>query len=142
MDLRQLIPNLAVSGQITPQDVAALAEAGFKVLINNRPDQEIGPGEDSATMAEAAAAAGMRYHYLPFVPGQITPDLITGFADAMAERGPHFAYCRSGNRSTVLWALTQAGKRPEEEILQIAANAGYDLSGIRPMLASLASRAG
>ncbi|AUH63534.1 TIGR01244 family sulfur transferase [Paracoccus zhejiangensis] len=142
MDLRQLIPDLAVSGQITPQDVAALAEAGFKVLINNRPDEEIGPEEDSSVMAEAARAAGMSYHYIPFVPSQITPEMITGFAEAMAERGPHFAYCRSGNRSTVLWALTQASKRPHDEILQIAANAGYDLSGIRPMLASLASRRG
>lgn len=142
MDLRQLIPALAVSGQITPQDVPALAEAGFKVLINNRPDEEVAPEENSEVMAEAAAAAGMRYHYIPFVPGQVTPDMITGFAEAMSARGPHFAYCRSGNRSTVLWALTQANKRPQDEILQIAANAGYDLTGIRPMLTSLASRRG
>lgn len=142
MDLRQLIPNLAVSGQITPQDVTALAEAGFKVLINNRPDAEVDASENSQTMAAAAEAAGMTYHYLPFTPGQITPDLITGFAEAMADRGPHFAYCRSGNRSTVLWALTQAGKRPEAEILEIAAKAGYDLTGIRPLIQSLVGREG
>ncbi|TRW96220.1 TIGR01244 family phosphatase [Paracoccus sp. M683] len=142
MDLRQLSPDLAVSGQITPQDVSALAEAGFKVLINNRPDAEVGADENSAVMAEAARAAGMTYYYLPFVPGQITPELLTGFADATTGRGPHFAYCRSGNRCTVLWALNQAGKRPEAEILEIAAKAGYDLTAIRPMLASLATRKG
>lgn len=142
MDLRQLTPDLAVSGQITPRDVPALAEAGFKVLINNRPDAEIGPDENSDVMAQAAKAAGMTYHYLPFTPGQLTSDLIDGFGAATTGRGPHFAYCRSGNRCTVLWALTQAGKRPEAEILQTATNAGYDLTAIRPMLASLAARRG
>lgn len=142
MDLRQLTANLAVSGQITPADVAALAEAGFKVLINNRPDEEIGPEEDSAAMARAAQDAGLQYRYLPFVPGQVTPDLISGFAEALSLPGAHFAYCRSGNRSTVLWALTQAGKRPEAEIIETAAQAGYDLTGIRPLIASLASRRG
>ncbi|AUH34764.1 TIGR01244 family sulfur transferase [Paracoccus tegillarcae] len=140
MDLRQLTPDLAVSGQITPQDVPALAEAGFKVLINNRPDAEVGPDEDSAAMAKAAEAAGLTYHYLPFIPGQLTSELIDGFGSAAKGRGPHFAYCRSGNRCTVLWALTQAGKRPEAEILETATNAGYDLTSIKPMLASLAAR--
>lgn len=142
MDLRQLSPSLAVSPQIQPSDVPALAEAGFRVLVNNRPDQEVESEIDHEVMARAAEAAGMSYHYLPFVPGQITPQLINDFAEATAGLGPVIAYCRSGNRCTVLWALTQAGKRPEEEILQIGAEAGYDLSPIRPLLASLVSRKG
>lgn len=142
MDLRQLTPDLAVSAQILPEDVARLAEAGFKVLVNNRPDEEITPEIDHQAMAEAAKAAGMEYHYLPFTPGQVTPELISGFGAAIGGQKPVFAYCRSGNRSTVLWALTQAGKLPEAEIIETAAKAGYDLSGVRPLIASLASRAG
>lgn len=142
MDLRQLTPDLAVSEQIRPEDVARLAEAGFKVLINNRPDNEAPAGCNHRAMQAAASAAGIEYHYLPFHPGQITPDLITGFGAATSRDKPAFAYCRSGNRSTILWALAQAGKRPEREILEIAARAGYDLSGNRAMIASLASRAG
>ena len=57
-------------------------------------------------------------------------------------QGPVIAYCRSGNRSTVLWALNQAGRMPEDEILSTADAAGYDLSGVRPLIASLASRKG
>ena len=140
MDLRQLSPNLAVSDQIQPEDVSALAEAGFKVLINNRPDPEVGPGIDHAAMSEAAEKAGMRYHYLPFRPGEVTPQLISGFGEALADPGPTIAYCRSGNRSTVLWALNQAGKQPVDEILATAAAAGYDLTGVRPLIESLASR--
>ena len=142
MDLRQINPDLAVSPQILPEDVPALAEAGFKVLVNNRPDDEVGPEIDHEAMAEAARQAGMRYHYLPFHPGQITPQLIGDFAEATMGQGPVIAYCRSGNRSTVLWALTQAGKLPEDEILAKAATAGYDLSGVRPLIASLSSRKG
>ena len=142
MDLRQLTPDLAVSPQIAPEDVQRLADAGFKVLINNRPDAEITPDIDHKVFEDAAKAAGMEYHYLPFTPGQITPELISGFGQAISGEQPVFAYCRSGNRSTVLWALNQAGKLPETDILETAAKAGYDLSGLRPLRASLTSNKG
>ncbi len=140
MELRQLSPTLAVSPQIAVEDVAELAKAGFKVLVNNRPDEEVGPEIDHDAMRRAAEAAGMTYHYLPFYPGQVTPQLIEDFATATAGRQPVIAYCRSGNRCTVLWALNQAGKLPESVILETASKAGYDLTGVRPLIASLASR--
>ncbi|MFN3274856.1 MAG: TIGR01244 family sulfur transferase [Paracoccus sp. (in: a-proteobacteria)] len=142
MDLRQLSPTLAVSAQIQPEDVPALAAAGFKVLVNNRPDHEVDAQIDHDAMSKAAAEAGMRYHYLPFTPGEVTPQLISDFGAATADQAPVIAYCRSGNRSTVLWALNQAGKLPEGEILETAAKAGYDLTSVQPLIASLASRKG
>lgn len=141
MDLRQLTPNLAVSPQIAIEDVPLLAQSGFRTLINNRPDAEAG-AVDHEAMAQAAADAGMDYHYLPFEPGQITPDLIQGFAQALEGEKPALAYCRSGNRSTVLWALSQSGKQAESELLSTAANAGYDLSGVVPLMRSLAGTKG
>ena len=141
MDLRQLTPNLAVAPQIALEDVPLLAASGFRTLINNRPDDEAG-AVNHQLMAQAAADAGMEYHYLPFMPGQITPDLIQGFAEALAGEKPALAYCRSGNRSTVLWALSQAGKQSEGELLSTAADAGYDLSAIVPLMRSLAGGKG
>lgn len=141
MDLRQLTPNLAVSPQIALEDVRLLAESGFRTLINNRPDDEVG-AVDHQDMAQAAADAGMEYHYLPFQPGQVTPDLIQGFAAALEGTKPALAYCRSGNRSTVLWALSQSGKQSEGELLNTAANAGYDLTGVVPLMRSLAGGKG
>lgn len=138
MDLRQLTPDIAVSAQITAEDVDALAEAGFKVLINNRPDAEVGPGLDSESIGMLAQQAGLEYRYIPFTPGEITPQMISAFAEAMSLPGPKAAYCRSGNRSTVLWALSQAHLRPTDELTEIGARAGYDLSGVRPLLESLA----
>lgn len=139
MDLRQLTPNLAVSPQIGIDDVPLLAESGFKTLINNRPNDEAG-AVDSEAMAKAAADAGMDYHYLPFQPGQVTPDLIQGFASALDGAKPAIAYCRSGNRSTVLWALSQSGKQSETELLNTAAEAGFDLTGVVPLMRSLAGQ--
>ena len=139
MDLRQLTPDLAVSGQIVPDDIPTLAAAGFRVLINNRPDTEVEPGQDSATMGRLAREAGMDYFHIPFRPGEITPQMIAEFAQALGSLGPKVAYCRSGNRSTVLWALSQARHIPESELLETAARAGYDLSGVRPLIQSLAS---
>lgn len=134
MDLRQLTPDLSVSPQIDPEDVAALASAGYRVLINNRPDAEVGPDLDHDRFAELAKEAGLDYFYIPFTPGQIDSAMIAQFAEALATPGPKLAYCRSGNRSTVLWALSEAGNRSADELSEIAARAGYDLSPVRPLL--------
>lgn len=64
--------------------------------------------------------------------------MISAQAEALAAPGPKLAYCRSGNRSTVLWALARAGQEPVADLLQTAARAGYDLSGVRPLIESLA----
>lgn len=139
MDLRQLTPDLAVSPQIEPADVPALAQAGFRMLINNRPDPEVDAGHGSAVMEQAAKAAGMAYAYIPFVPGEVHPDMIAAQAEALRTR-PAIAYCRSGNRCTVLWALGVAGQRPAEEILSTASAAGYDLTPVLPLIEALAGR--
>lgn len=140
MDLRQITPELSVSPQILPEDLPELAEQGFRVVINNRPDAEVGDAESGAAMQAAAEAAGMDYRAIPFVPGQITQAMVDAQAEALALPGRKIAYCRSGNRSTVLWALTQAGEAPTDSLLQTAAEAGYDLSGIRSMIDALAAR--
>lgn len=140
MELRQLTPDLAVSPQIAVEDIPTLAEAGFKVLIVNRPDEEVGPDLHHDTIGSEAEKAGMRVYYIPFTPGEITPDMVTSYAAALGEPGPALAYCRSGNRSTVLWALTEAGNRPVDEIVETAAQAGYDINGVRPLLQSRAAR--
>lgn len=140
MDLRQLTPDIAVSPQIAPEDLAAIAKAGFKVLIDNRPDEEVGDVENSAAMRDAAEKAGLEFHYQPFVPGRITSEMVTAFAEATVGRRPVLAYCRTGNRSTILWALCEAGRRPTAEIVETAAKAGYDISQFAPMIDALTAR--
>jgi len=129
MDVKKITPDLAVGPQLMPSDMEALAAAGFRSVIDNRPD---GEGPDQPTfreIADAAAAHGLTAQYLPIVAGAVTDEHVAAFDAALAELPkPVFAYCRSGNRSTTLWALSQAGRMPVPEILMKARDAGYDMS--------------
>ncbi|TNE58088.1 MAG: TIGR01244 family phosphatase [Alphaproteobacteria bacterium] len=128
MDIRVVTPDLAVSPQINPEDLSGLAEQGFRTIINVRPDQEA-PGQPSSDDIEKAAqAAGLAYCHIPITPGQMTPSQVSMFAEACkASQGPVFAFCRTGTRAVMLWALSQRGELSPTEIAETAKAAGYDL---------------
>lgn len=139
LDLRRIDDRVSVAPQIAPADVAAIKAAGFATVINNRPDGEE-PGQPAAAaIAAAAQAAGLRYVEIP-VAGGFTTDDVEAMAAALDD-GPALAFCRSGTRSCNLWALARAaGGDDPETLTAAAADAGYDLRGIRPILDQLAGR--
>lgn len=132
MDVRPLSERFAVSPQIEPGDAPALAEAGFETVICNRPDAEVPPELGAAAVRRAVEAAGLRFVELPATHATI--DAALAAAQHEAALGPTLAYCASGTRSSVLWALGEAERRPPAEVLADAARAGYDLSGLAPRL--------
>jgi uncharacterized protein (TIGR01244 family) len=138
MDIRQLWPGYAVSPQIAPDDLPALAAAGFRRLVCNRPDGEAPAGCDSARMAEAAAAAGLAFVFNPVMPGAISDDNIRRQRQALDDGGPVLAYCASGNRSSIVWALSQADRHPAAALIAAAAAWGYRLEPFRPQIEALA----
>ncbi|KNG95009.1 TIGR01244 family sulfur transferase [Pseudaestuariivita atlantica] len=141
MDIRQITPAYSVSEQILPEDVPAIAEAGFTTIICNRPDAENPPHLQADAVRAAAEAAGLRFHALPLTHQTMTPDNIAAqAAHIAASDGPTLAYCASGTRSTVAWALGQAGERSADDILATTAKAGYALDGLRPTLDAIAKR--
>ena len=103
--VQQLSADVCVAPQLDPSAMAWAAQAGFKSVINNRPDFEGGPDQPtSAAMEAAATAAGLRYAYLPVAPAVQTPDEIARFAKLLAELPkPVLAFCRSGTRSGKLY---------------------------------------
>ncbi|WP_192363573.1 TIGR01244 family sulfur transferase [Mesorhizobium mediterraneum] len=111
MEYRQISEDYSVSGQIQPDEVAAIKAAGFKSVICNRPDDEQ-PGQPSADSVKAAVeAAGLTFRYIPVISGQITAENVEDQAEALDElEGPIFAYCRSGARCTNLYGLIQQSK--------------------------------
>ena len=140
MDIRHIHESYHVSPQITPEDVAAIAEAGFAAIICNRPDEEIPPGVQAAAVGAAAEAQGLAFHVLPLTHQTMTPDAIARqSALVTASEGPVLAYCASGTRCTVIWSLAQAleGKMTTDEILAAAAAGGYALEGLRAQLDAL-----
>lgn len=122
--------TLSVAGQITREDIAALAKEGYRTIINNRPDGEE-PGQPTKDMVEAAAKQhGLEYRYIPVTTSTITYKDVAAFNHALLRGAkPVLVHCRSGARSYVLYALTRVffdGESP----LMLAADAarkGYDL---------------
>lgn len=135
MQANKLTESLSVAGQIAPDDVAAIAAAGFKTIINNRPDGEK-PGQPASDAVRAAAeAAGLAYHINPLVPGGLTPAIVAEQGRLLREaEGPVLAHCASGNRSTILWALCNPDGLDADERIRRAAEVGYDIAGLRPNL--------
>jgi len=129
LDLKRINDRITVSGQIQPGDVAALKAAGFTTIINNRPEGESPDQPAGAEIEAAAREAGLTYIAIPLGREGVTPDMVEKTEAALeGSTGPVFAFCRSGTRSTTLWALSQAGKMDADEIISEAAEAGYDMS--------------
>ncbi|MFN3388162.1 MAG: TIGR01244 family sulfur transferase [Allosphingosinicella sp.] len=131
--MKQLDSNTRVSPQIRPADLPGLAAAGVVTVVNNRPDGEE-PGQPTSAEIEAAAqAAGLNYRYIP-IAGGFSQAEVEAMAEAL-EAGPVLAFCKSGTRSTFLWALAEAQRGADPEALAAkAAAAGYDLTPIRRYL--------
>jgi uncharacterized protein (TIGR01244 family) len=129
LELKRINDHVTVSPQISPDDIAQIKAAGFKAVVNNRPDGESPDQPSSDEMRAAVEAAGLIYHYIPLGRDGVSPDMIEDEKAALeGSAGPVLCYCRSGTRSTTLWALSQAGKLPAQEIVDAAAHAGYDVS--------------
>lgn len=131
-DFRKVTDDFSVAPQITVDDVKRAAEAGFRTLINNRPEGESPDQTPAAEIEAAARAAGLAYHYIPIVGGP-SPDQVEQERAVLAEaEKPVLAYCRSGTRSIVTWSIGEAvaGDRPRDELVALGRNAGYDLSGV------------
>ncbi len=111
IQLRAVAQDVYVAPQLHPQNMAAVAEAGFKSVVNNRPDFEAGPDQPTSAAVEAAAlAAGLQYHHLPVAGGYQSPEEVAAFAELLAKLPrPLLAFCRSGTRSANLYQLAGGG---------------------------------
>jgi uncharacterized protein (TIGR01244 family) len=133
--IRQLDDTTFMAGQIAPDDMSALKNAGVSLIVNNRPDGEDEGQPTGAEVEQAAAAAGIAYRHIPISRG-IGPADIEQMREALdSASGKVLAYCRSGTRSTLTWALARREQgAPVEELEAAAARAGVDLTPIMHLL--------
>lgn len=112
LPLKKLTDHVSVTGQLTPDDMQRVAEAGFKSVINNRPDFEGGADQPrSADIEKAALAAGLKYYYQPVNGANIQADDIDTFGSLLQTLpGPVLAFCRTGTRSGNLFHAATAQK--------------------------------
>jgi uncharacterized protein (TIGR01244 family) len=134
--IRQLDDKVLVAGQLTPDDVPALKEQGVTMLVNNRPDNEDPDQPLSVDFEAAAQAAGVEYRHIPIRYG-IGPSDVESMRDAMRATGDGklVAFCRSGNRSALAWAVARAedGVEPDE-LHRLAEAAGFNLAPVAHLL--------
>lgn len=140
---RKLVEGVYASPQIGLPDVELARAMGVRLIVNNRPEMESPDQVPGAEIEAAARAAGIAYVAIPVTHAGFSEPQVRAMATALeGATGPILAYCRSGTRSTLLWALAEAstGAAPDD-LAAAAAQAGYDLSPIRPLVDMLASRA-
>lgn len=139
MEIKPLSPTHSVSPQIAPADARAIFEAGYSLVICNRPDVEVPPELQAAALRAAVEAVGLEFVDNP----------VDGSAMSLAnvevqkrhlgsDEGRVLAYCATGSRSAAMWALASAGTRASEEILASTAAAGFRLDGLRTQIDALA----
>jgi uncharacterized protein (TIGR01244 family) len=131
---RRVTDQLSVSPQISVADVDEAARQGFRLIVNNRPDGE-DPTQPSGHEIEAAAsAAGLAYVHIPVRGGPTREQVETQRQVIANADGPTLAFCRSGTRSIVTWAIGEAlsGAHTRDELVRLGREAGYDLSGVLP----------
>lgn len=138
---KQLTTEISVAAQIAPEECAVAAAEGFVAVICNRPDGEDAGQPSAAVMRAAAEAAGLRYVFIPVDGAGINEAQIAAMAAELGG-GRVLAYCRSGTRSTNLWALAEATRGGNADaIVAAAASGGYNVSGMLPVLRSLSAKA-
>nr|WP_294850290.1 TIGR01244 family sulfur transferase [uncultured Sphingomonas sp.] len=133
---RQLDEKTLVNGQIVPADIVTLKALGVTHIINNRPDFEDEGQPTSDELEAAAEAAGIVYRHIPIARG-MGPSDIEDMREAIAEakNGKLFAFCRSGNRSTLAWAVAKSEDgTTREELERCAASAGFSLEPVEHLI--------
>lgn len=142
---RKIDDKTFASPQIGLAEVAYAKALGIGLIVNNRPEGESDDQTPGPQIEAAATEAGIGYVAIPVSHAGFSMPQVEAMQQALAQAGdaPVLAYCRSGTRSTLLWALAQArsGLNPDE-IAEKAAGAGYDIAPIRATVDMLAAQAG
>ena len=133
---RSITTDIMVAPQISVDAVAEAKAAGVALIINNRPEGESDDQIPGADIEAAARAAGMEYIAIPIThSGFSQPQVMAMVAALQGAQGKILAYCRSGTRSTLLWALAESAQGGDPDALtNMAAKAGYDVSPVRPLM--------
>ena len=140
-NFRQLTDSVFASPQITTQDIVHAKELGVTLIVNNRPDGEDTSAPQSDEIESAARDAGLHFVSIPVSHAGFSLPQVDAMAEALRDAdGKVLAYCRSGTRSTLLWAMARAklGDKPDA-IAEAAMRAGYDVSPVRPTIDMLAA---
>ncbi len=134
--IKQITPQFAVTGALRPEDIRTAAAAGFKTIISNLPDGEVGAPLLSTEEAQLAADAGLSFRHIPTTKHDVFSErVVGGMIQALNElEGPVLGHCASGLRTAVAWAAAAARRQPSGCVLSTLNKAGFDFSAMREEL--------
>ena len=142
MKCKMLTPDLSVMPQVSESDIAELSRLGFKSIISNRPDGESADQPAWTAIAATADRCGMQARHIPIVASQVDADDVAQFAAALRDLPtPIAAFCRTGTRAALLWALSKEDLRSANERIGVAAKEGFDLEPFRARIEHLSTSA-
>lgn len=135
MAFKQITSSFSAAPQLTQDDLAAAAKAGYRSIISSRPDGEEAGQPSAEEMARMAGEHGLAFAHVPIVPGKATDADADRMKEALATLPqPTLGFCRSGTRAATLWALAEADRADPATIIAQAKAAGYDLADLTPAL--------
>ena len=137
--LVSLGPGVSVTGRLDRPDIEALALSGVRTIVNNRPDGEDQGQLPAAEARRIAEAHGLAYHHLPITAASLSRADVDAFAAILHDaQAPVVAHCRSGTRSTLLWALTRMREGADPlALVAEAARHGIDIASLPAVAARL-----
>jgi uncharacterized protein (TIGR01244 family) len=132
LDIKNLTDKVSAIGQINVSDIAKIKQLGFTTLICNRPDGEAEGQPDNDEIEMVATQQGISYHYIPVATRDVISEQMIAKTKAVLENAnePVLCFCRTGTRSTFLWAYALSGIMDKDKIISNAKKAGYDISSI------------
>ena len=138
MPVYLITTKYTASSLIRVEQMSRFYESGVRLIICNRPDDEAGPEDHSSKIAEAAYAAGMDFEYIPFKITDMSFDIIDRHTEAVVRtQGKVIAYCASGRRCVMAWAVEHAKTWPVEKLVAHAQERGIDISGMSAKLQAI-----
>lgn len=140
-NISKLDEKYSVAPQLTEGDFSTIAEAGYKTVVNFRPDGEK-PGYLNAIEAQQLAESnGLNYYHIPVPVNGFTNEHVAKLKDILANaNAPVLAHCGTGKRASVVWALASAESGNVDDIINCCAGAGHDIRPLRPHLENISSK--
>jgi len=145
MKIQQVLDDIAIGGQPDAGQVESLAKAGYRSLVNLRPDEEVEDGLSPSEEADLAEKEGLHYLHFPVSPKEIDNRRLDQFRELFGKMNrPAFVHCASGMRAGVLAlaALAVEKRWDGDQTLEKAEALGMDLekAGLRELVKNYADQ--
>ena len=132
--MKRIYENFYAANQIQAKDIAQLKQEKFECVLCNRPDNEEQDQPSVEMIKSQCLANGIEFLHLPITPGDFNLEAIMETEKVLKTAKKTLAYCRTGTRSTMLWAFAKTKDLEVDEVLKITDHSGYNFQHLKELL--------